>query len=145
MTGLVGFPLVTRKLGTPLCRLPAKAKAEAEAFAKAEAGAEAAETAPAALADKFEIPTNAEVCVRFVCAFLCIYGRFYIRALRQLMTKRRQSLRAKQRVCVLVFADVELKRFRESAGCVCDCFRVLSLRHGRGRLSPPMVLVLHLE
>lgn len=47
MTSLVGFPLVTRKLGTPLCRAPAKA----------------AENDPTAapLAEKFEIPTSTEV------------------------------------------------------------------------------------
>lgn len=52
MASLVGFPLVTRKLGTPLCRLPAKGEEEQR---------EGATAAP--LADKFEIPTNTEVCL----------------------------------------------------------------------------------
>lgn len=50
MTGLVGFPLVTRKLGAPLCRAPAKA---------AEEAGDSAAAGP--LAEKFEIPTSTEV------------------------------------------------------------------------------------
>lgn len=51
MTSLVGFPLVTRKLGTPLCRAPAKTAEET--------GGEGSTAAP--LAEKFEIPTSTEV------------------------------------------------------------------------------------
>lgn len=50
MTSLVGFPLVTRKLGAPLCRAPAKAKAGGDDS-----------TAASPLAEKFEIPTSTEV------------------------------------------------------------------------------------
>lgn len=49
MVGLVGFPLVTRRLGAPLCRLPAKAEEEQSL----------ATGTP--LAEKFEIPTGTEV------------------------------------------------------------------------------------
>lgn len=49
MVGLVGFPLVTRNLGAPLCRLPAKAEEEQSL----------ATGAP--LAERFEIPTGTEV------------------------------------------------------------------------------------
>lgn len=51
MTSLVGFPLVTRKLGTPLCRAPPRVVEEAEG--------EDASAVP--LACKFEIPTSTEV------------------------------------------------------------------------------------
>eukprot|EP00903_Cladosiphon_okamuranus_P017330 g15967.t1 len=55
MASLVGFPLVTRKLGTPLCRAPAKTE---------ESGGEG--SAAARLADKFEIPTSTELDVPLV-------------------------------------------------------------------------------
>ncbi|CAM9350599.1 unnamed protein product [Ectocarpus sp. 4 AP-2014] len=54
MVGLVGFPLVTRNLGAPLCRLPAKAEEEQSL----------ATGAP--LAEKFEIPTGTELDVPLV-------------------------------------------------------------------------------
>ncbi|CAN0007087.1 unnamed protein product [Pylaiella littoralis] len=47
MVNLAGFPLVTRKLGAPLCRLPAKDKEEASS------------TKP--IAENFEIPTSTEL------------------------------------------------------------------------------------
>lgn len=60
MVNLAGFPLVTRKLGAPLCRLPAKDKEEASS------------TKP--IAEKFEIPTSTEV--RLYSHRLCFWGRF---------------------------------------------------------------------
>lgn len=53
MASLVGFPLVTRKLGAPLCRLPPKAAEEA--------GGDKRSSTAAPLAEKFEIPTSTEV------------------------------------------------------------------------------------
>lgn len=61
MVSLAGFPLATRTLGAPLCRLPPKTRDEApstEPLAKKNKE-EKLSTEP--LAEQFEIPTNTEV------------------------------------------------------------------------------------
>ncbi|CAM9689731.1 unnamed protein product [Ascophyllum nodosum] len=67
MTTLVGFPLVTRRLGTPLCGRPLK-KLVPTASSDTETKKENDETkAPApSLAKEFEIPTNTELDVPLI-------------------------------------------------------------------------------